>query len=92
MGELIDLSINETLSRTIITGVTGMMALTALLVFGGPAMHTFSIAMIFGIGVGTYSSIYIAGAFMQFVTRNRGDDEAVPIDLTKGTSVRPRKA
>lgn len=92
MGEIIDLSINETLSRTIITGVTGMMALTALLVFGGPAMHTFSLAMIFGIGIGTYSSIYIAGAFMQFVTRNRGEDEATPIDLTKGTSVRPQKA
>lgn len=89
MSEIIDHSINETLSRTIITGVTGMMALAALLVFGGPAMHTFSLAMIFGIAIGTYSSIYIAGGFMQFITRRAGDDaEVTPIDLTKGTSVR----
>jgi preprotein translocase SecF subunit len=86
MGEIVDLSVNETLSRTIITGVTGVMALAALLIFGGPAMHTFSIAMIFGIIIGTYSSIYIAGAFMQFTKRTRGgEDEASPIDLSKGT-------
>lgn len=60
MKELIDLSVNETLSRTIITGVTGLMALTVMAYFGGEALYAFSVSMIFGIVVGTYSSIYIA--------------------------------
>jgi preprotein translocase SecF subunit len=60
MKELIDLSVNETLSRTIITGVTGLMALGVMAYFGGEALFAFSVSMIFGIVVGTYSSIYIA--------------------------------
>jgi preprotein translocase subunit SecF len=58
---VIDLSINETLSRTIITGLTAVLALAALAVFGGgPALFGFSIALMFGIVCGTYSSIYVA--------------------------------
>ena len=60
MKELIDLSVNETLSRTIITGITGLMALTVMAYFGGEALYAFAVSMIFGIIVGTYSSIYIA--------------------------------
>jgi len=60
MKELIDLSVNETLSRTIITGVTGIMALGVMAYFGGDALFGFAVSMIFGIVVGTYSSIYIA--------------------------------
>jgi len=60
MLEMIDLSINETLSRTIITGLTAVMALVGLLFLGGPALFPFVFAMIFGIVVGTYSSIYVA--------------------------------
>jgi len=60
MKELIDLSVNETLSRTIITGVTGLMALGVMAYFGGEALFAFSVSMIFGIVIGTYSSIYIA--------------------------------
>jgi preprotein translocase SecF subunit len=60
MKELIDLSVNETLSRTIITGITGLMALTVMAYFGGEALFAFAVSMIFGIIVGTYSSIYIA--------------------------------
>lgn len=59
-AELTDLSINETLSRTIITGGTGILALIGLCVLGGPAMYSFAFAMVFGIVVGTYSSIYVA--------------------------------
>jgi preprotein translocase SecF subunit len=59
-SELIDLSLNETLSRTIITGGTALLALGGLMVVGGPAMWDFSFIMIFGIVVGTYSSIYVA--------------------------------
>ncbi|MGD9981071.1 MAG: protein translocase subunit SecF [Hyphomonadaceae bacterium] len=60
MKELIDLSVNETLSRTIITGVTGLMALGVMSYFGGEALFAFSVSMIFGIVIGTYSSIYVA--------------------------------
>jgi len=60
LGELIDLSLNETLSRTIITGCTALFALIGLLYLGGEALRGFAIAMIFGIVVGTYSSLYVA--------------------------------
>ena len=60
MKELIDLSVNETLSRTIITGVTGLMALGVMAYYGGEALFAFAVSMFFGIVVGTYSSIYIA--------------------------------
>lgn len=60
LGELVDLSLNETLSRTIITGCTALFALIGLLYFGGEALSGFAIAMIFGIIVGTYSSLYVA--------------------------------
>lgn len=60
LSEIVDLSINETLSRTIMTGVTALMALTVLYYLGGEALSGFAIAMIFGIVVGTYSSVYVA--------------------------------
>lgn len=60
LGELVDLSLNETLSRTIITGCTALFALVGLYYFGGEALQGFAIAMIFGIIVGTYSSLYVA--------------------------------
>lgn len=78
LAEVIDLSINETLSRTVITGVTGMMALTVLAMFGGEALFGFSIAMIFGIAVGTYSSFFVAATVLLFLGVKRGE-EAEPI-------------
>jgi preprotein translocase subunit SecF len=60
LGELVDLSLNETLSRTIMTGCTALFALVGLLYLGGEALSGFAIAMIFGIIIGTYSSIYVA--------------------------------
>src|SRR5690606_2320056 len=56
LGDLVDLSINETLSRTVITGSTGILALLGLAVFGGPTLLAFSIIMIFGSVIGTCSS------------------------------------
>ncbi len=66
MKELIDLSVNETLSRTIITGVTGLMALGVMAYYGGEALFAFAVSMFFGIVVGTYSSIYIAAPALTF--------------------------
>ncbi|MEL6446897.1 MAG: protein translocase subunit SecF [Pseudomonadota bacterium] len=59
---VIDRSINQMLARTIITGVTTLLVLTALLVLGGESVRSFSIALIAGIVIGTYSSIYVASA------------------------------
>ena len=58
--ELTNISINETLSRTIITSVTTLLALVSIYVFGGEILKGFSFAMILGVIFGTYSSIYIA--------------------------------
>jgi len=60
--ESINISINHTLSRTIMTSVTTLMVLIALNFFGGEIIHNFSLAMIIGVIVGTYSSIYIASS------------------------------
>jgi preprotein translocase subunit SecF len=55
-------SVNQTLSRTLITGVTTLLVLLALLLLGGEAVATFSVALIVGVIIGTYSSIYVASA------------------------------
>src|SRR5260370_2836711 len=60
--ELLNFSINETLSRTLMTSVTVFVAVLALGMFGGPVLYSFSIAMLWGVIVGTYSSIWIACA------------------------------
>lgn len=72
-GEAINISINEVLARTIITGVTTLLVLIALLVFGGEAVGPFSIALIVGIVIGTYSSIYTASAVALLLDVNAQD-------------------
>ncbi|PWQ99076.1 protein translocase subunit SecF [Leucothrix pacifica] len=69
--ESIDTSINETLSRTLVTSFTTLLVLVSLFFFGGEIIHGFSIAMIVGIVIGTYSSIYVASSslLMMGVTR-----------------------
>jgi preprotein translocase subunit SecF len=57
---LINLSINETLSRTIITGVTSLLVVIVFLFFGGEVLHDFFFCLLFGILIGTYSSVFIA--------------------------------
>lgn len=86
LKDVIDLSINETLSRTIITGVTAVMALTGLAVLGGEALFSFSVALIFGIVIGTYSSIYVAAPaiLMWGVNRNQTEAEVVDVGGFKG--------
>ena len=62
--ELTNISINETLSRTLITSVTTLLALSSIFFFGGEILKGFSLAMIFGVIFGTYSSIYIANTVL----------------------------
>ncbi|HHF5909736.1 TPA: protein translocase subunit SecF [Haemophilus influenzae] len=58
--DIIDISLTQTLSRTIITSVTTLIVVMALFFFGGPSIHNFSLALLVGIGFGTYSSIFVA--------------------------------
>ncbi|MBX3574900.1 MAG: protein translocase subunit SecDF [Mesorhizobium sp.] len=62
--QLLDLSMNQTLSRTFLTGITTLFALISLYLFGGEVIASFTLAMIFGIVVGTYSSIFVAGPLL----------------------------
>jgi preprotein translocase subunit SecF len=62
--ELTNISINETLSRTLITSITTLLALLSIFFFGGEILRGFSLAMIFGVIFGTYSSIYIANTVL----------------------------
>ena len=72
-GESMNISINEMLARTIITGLTTLLVLVALLVLGGESVGPFSIALIVGIIVGTYSSIYTASAIALTLNVNAQD-------------------
>lgn len=87
LREVIDLSINETLSRTVITGLTAVIALGGLAVFGGDALFGFSVIMMFGIALGTYSSIYVAAPVILLWGVKRGEEEATPIKF--GAASRP---
>lgn len=65
--EVINISLSQTLSRTLMTSITTLFVVLALFWFGGPTLHSFSLALLIGIGFGTYSSIYIAiGLAFQF--------------------------
>jgi preprotein translocase SecF subunit len=60
LADLIDLSVNQTLSRTVMTSATTLLALIALAVVGGPVIRDFTIAMIWGVLIGCYSTVYVA--------------------------------
>lgn len=64
MAPLLDLSINEVLARTVMTSLTMVIALVVLIIWGGPVLFGFTLAMLIGIIVGTYSSVYVAGPLL----------------------------
>ena len=81
--DLIDRSLNETLARTVMTGVTTLIALFALYIFGGEVISGFTLAMIWGVVVGTYSSVFIAAPVLIYLEpgqRGAGavDDGEIP--------------
>ena len=78
LPELIDQSVNETLSRTIMTGGTTLLALAALYVFGGEVISGFTLAMIWGVIVGTYSSVYIAAPVLLYTGVRRASAAEEP--------------
>ena len=79
LRDIIDLSENERLSRTLITGSTALLALGGMLFLGGPALYPLVFAMVFGIVVGTYSSIYVALPIILVWGVKRGDEDATPL-------------
>ena len=85
LADLIDFSLNSVLPRTILTSVTTMLALIALYVFGGEVLRGFTFTMIWGVVVGTYSSIFIASPVLILLGTNREGAK----ELVKAKPVRP---
>jgi preprotein translocase SecF subunit len=83
LPELIDLSINETLARTVMTSLTTLLALTALMVFGGPVLRDFTIAMTWGVLIGTYSTMYVAAPIVLHLNLRR-ESAAQPAEMGEG--------
>jgi preprotein translocase subunit SecF len=73
VDEVINLSVNETLSRTTLTVLTTLIANLALILFGGEAIRSFSLLVFVGIAIGTYSSIYISAPILTLFGLKRGD-------------------
>ena len=71
--DVINLACNETLARTFLTGGTVLAALTGLVIFGGDVLFGFSAAMIFGVIVGTYSSIYVSSTILIYMNLRRSE-------------------
>lgn len=71
--EIMNLSINQTLSRTVMTSALTLIVVVSLFLYGGEAIHTFALALMIGIIIGTYSSIYVAGALAIALGLNRAD-------------------
>jgi preprotein translocase SecF subunit len=75
--DLLNLSINETLSRTTLTSLTTFLSVLAIYLFGGQVISGFAIAMMWGIIIGTFSSIYVAApVLMYFHVRSRAAEMA----------------
>ncbi len=80
MTELLNASVNQTLSRSVITHVTVSLALLALLLFGGHAIHSFTATMMFGVVlVGTYTSVFIAAPILIYLGVGRSDALTAPV-------------
>jgi preprotein translocase subunit SecF len=80
--EIINTSVNQTLSRTLITSGTTLLVLVALFLFGGEIIHGFALALIVGVVIGTYSSIYIASSSVLFMGVSRAD--LIPVQKEDG--------
>jgi preprotein translocase subunit SecF len=90
IGDLLNISVNSTLSRSVITHVTVTLALLALFFFGGHAIHAFTATMLFGVVlVGTYTSIFIAAPILIYLGVGLGrqeSDEPVPAKFQPETA------
>jgi len=71
--EIINVSLNQTLSRTLVTSMTTLLVLFALFLFGGEIIHGFALALIVGVVIGTYSSIYVASTAIVMMGISKAD-------------------
>jgi preprotein translocase SecF subunit len=77
--EILNMSLNETLSRTVMTSVTTLLALLAIVLFGGAVLRDFALAMMWGVLIGTYSSIFVAvGMLASFDLKRHLDEDDDP--------------
>ena len=90
LPQLLDMSMNDTLSRTVMTSVTTLLALLALFFFGGEVIQSFTAAMIFGVVIGTYSSIFIAAPLL-ILFNLRSSKVAAEDEEKSGSGVEPAK-
>jgi preprotein translocase SecF subunit len=93
--DMIDQAVNSTLSRSVITHVTTTLALVGLAVFGGEVIRGFTIAMLFGVMVGTYSSVFIAAPILIYLgvrTDGRTAPEPEKAEKRPGKTPAPRAA
>ena len=91
LPDLLNRSVNETLSRTVVTSVTTLLALVSLYVFGGQIIRDFSFAMIWGVLIGTYSSIFVAAPTLIYLRLRGGvfgsdEDDKADKDTAKGAA------
>lgn len=82
--EIINTSLNQTISRTLMTSVTTLLVLVALFVFGGEVIHDFALALIVGVVVGTYSSIYVASTVTLALGVSKADLMPAKIEKKEG--------
>lgn len=78
LNELLNLSINETLSRTVLTGMTTIVVLLVLYIWGGEVIRNFNMAMLFGVLIGTYSSIFISAPVLDYLGVKRDWSDNAP--------------
>lgn len=83
---IINLSVNQTLGRTILTSGTTLLAIMPLLLFGGSALHNFTLALFWGILVGTFSSIYVAASLLLYLPAIRRGGESAKQGQTAGAA------
>ena len=88
LADLIDFSLNSVLPRTLLTSVTTLIALLALFIFGGEVIHGFTFAMIWGVLVGTYSSIFIASPVLILLGTER-ENVAAKAEAAAVAAARP---
>mgnify|MGYP001104849426 CR=1 FL=1 len=87
LEEVINVSTTQTLARTLATSASTMLVLVALLVFGGESIYGFALALLVGVGIGTYSSIYVSNGLLMTMKLTRED--LIPPQLEEAEDARP---
>ena len=88
LEDVVNQSVNQTLSRTVLTSLTTLFVVVSLLTLGGPVLRDFALALLIGITVGTYSTIYIASALLIFLERRLGGAKSPTHGQPKGAKAK----